>query len=114
MTKINLNQQKDYQDIEDSVHSRFVVLTNGIFNDYCKKNRDNFPHRRKIRWRRKFVQFLIIQELHRINDYISKCVKSHSPSAYREVIISSILYERLDYIGVDYIYSQYYKKYQNE
>lgn len=114
MTHISSNQFNDYQDIENLVHIRFVELTQRIFRDFCKKMREYYPSSRKIRWRGKFVTSLITIELYRINDYIAQCVTSDSSSAYRDVIIYSILYARLAHIGKDYIYKQFFKKYQNE
>lgn len=114
MTNINPNQLNDYQEIEHLVHVRFVQLTQKIFRDFCKKMRDYYPSSRKIRWRGKYVQSLITIELYGINDYIAQIVTSDSANAYRDVIIYSILYARLAHIGKDYIYKQYFKKYQNE
>lgn len=114
MTNDNPNQLKDYKNIEESVHSRFLALTDGIFHDFCKKHRDYYPHSRKIRWRGKLVQSLIYQELDRIHESIALSVTSGSASAYREVIINSILYARLAHIGRVYIYKYHFKKYQNE
>lgn len=114
MTNNNSNQLKDYQKIEESVHSRFLVLTDGIFHAFCKKSRDYYPHRLKIRWSSKLVQSLIYQELDRIQEKIALSVTNSSASAYREVIINSILYARLAHIGRSYIYKYHFKKYQNE
>lgn len=114
MTNDNPNQLRDYQAIEESVHSRFLVLTDGIFHAFCKKHRDYYPHRLKIRWSGKLVQSLIYQELDRLHEKIALSVTSSSASSYREVIINSILYARLAQIGRAYIYKYHFKKYQNE